>query len=124
MQDEERNSRRTIKVLLADDHTMFRQGLAGVLDGYTSMEVVGQTNNDANCVGHLLFWTSLRTSKPQGILERAKLAREDRTPFDTSLTPSGTQYPAIPSNPEKRKRLRYAGFANPCNTQKQPTAHS
>jgi hypothetical protein len=29
-----------IRVLLADDHTMFRQGLAGVLASYGSMEIV------------------------------------------------------------------------------------
>ena len=47
---EDSDSRRTIKVLLADDHTMFRQGLAGVLDGYAGMEVVGQTTNDEGAV--------------------------------------------------------------------------
>jgi uncharacterized protein YbjT (DUF2867 family) len=35
-----------------------------------------------------------------------------------------TKYGATRSKPEKRNPLRYAGFANPCNTQKQPTAHS
>lgn len=39
-----------IKVLLADDHTMFRQGIAGVLAEYGGMEVVGQTNNDEGAV--------------------------------------------------------------------------
>ena len=29
-----------IRVLLADDHTMFRQGLAGVLASYGSMEII------------------------------------------------------------------------------------
>ena len=29
-----------IRVLLADDHTMFREGLAGVLASYGVMEVV------------------------------------------------------------------------------------
>jgi DNA-binding NarL/FixJ family response regulator len=35
-----------IKVLLADDHTLFRQGLAGLLTSYGGIEVVGETNND------------------------------------------------------------------------------
>src|ERR687884_192029 len=35
-----------IRVLLADDHTMFRQGLAGVLAFYGGMEVVAEAPND------------------------------------------------------------------------------
>jgi DNA-binding NarL/FixJ family response regulator len=35
-----------IRVLLADDHTMFRQGLAGILAAYGGMEVVGEVPND------------------------------------------------------------------------------
>ncbi|MEJ7815371.1 MAG: hypothetical protein WKF53_09375 [Rubrobacter sp.] len=34
-----------IKVLLADDHTLFRDGLAGLLASYGGMEVVGSTSN-------------------------------------------------------------------------------
>ncbi len=34
-----------ITVLLADDHTMFRDGLARLLDSYGGMEVVGSTSN-------------------------------------------------------------------------------
>jgi DNA-binding NarL/FixJ family response regulator len=37
---------RPIRVLLADDHTMFRQGLAGVLASYGGMEVVAEVPND------------------------------------------------------------------------------
>ncbi len=34
-----------ITVLLADDHTMFREGLAGLLASYGGMRVVGSTPN-------------------------------------------------------------------------------
>jgi DNA-binding NarL/FixJ family response regulator len=36
---------RPIKVLLADDHTMFRQGLASILASYGGMEIVAEVNN-------------------------------------------------------------------------------
>ena len=35
-----------IKVLLVDDHTMFRQGLANILTSYGGMEVVAEVPND------------------------------------------------------------------------------
>jgi hypothetical protein len=35
--------------------------------------------------------------------------------IDTTLTPLGTQYSATQGKPQKRNRLRYAGFASPCN---------
>ena len=35
-----------IKVLLADDHTMFRQGLANILTSYGGMEVAAEVPND------------------------------------------------------------------------------
>lgn len=38
----------TTRVLLADDHTMFREGLAGLLASYGAMEIVGSTTNDAD----------------------------------------------------------------------------
>ena len=37
-------------VLLADDHTMFREGLAGLLSSYGGLEVVGETTNDQGAV--------------------------------------------------------------------------
>jgi len=40
-----------IKVLLADDHTLFREGIAELLISYGDMEVVGQTTNDAGAIG-------------------------------------------------------------------------
>src|ERR687894_437386 len=42
------------------------------------------------------------------------------TNFDTTLTPLRAQRPATLSKPEKEKRLRYAGFANVCNTRQRP----
>jgi len=39
-----------IRVLLADDHTLFRQGLAGLLTSYGGIEVVGETNNDRGAI--------------------------------------------------------------------------
>lgn len=41
---------RPIRILLADDHTMFREGLAIVLAGRRGMEVVGQAQNDEGAV--------------------------------------------------------------------------
>lgn len=37
-------------MLLADDHTMFREGLAGLLTTYGGLEVVGETTNDGGAV--------------------------------------------------------------------------
>ena len=39
-----------IRVLLADDHTMFRQGLAGILARYGGMEVLAEVPNDADAL--------------------------------------------------------------------------
>jgi DNA-binding NarL/FixJ family response regulator len=39
-----------IRVLLADDHAMFRQGLAGILARYGAMEVVAEVPNDEDAL--------------------------------------------------------------------------
>ncbi len=41
---------RPTTVLLADDHTMFREGLAQLLTSYGGLRVVGETANDAGAV--------------------------------------------------------------------------
>jgi len=46
LQEEEPKANRSIKVLLADDHTLFRQGLAELLTSYENLEVVGEVPND------------------------------------------------------------------------------
>ena len=64
---EGRNASGFIKVLLADDHTMFRQGIARVLDGYAGIEVVGQTTNDAGAV------ELARLTKPDVVLMQVQI---------------------------------------------------
>ena len=48
---ERREANEPIRVLLADDHTMFREGLAGILAAYGGMEVVAEVPNDAEALG-------------------------------------------------------------------------
>jgi DNA-binding NarL/FixJ family response regulator len=45
-----RDENAPIRVLLADDHTMFRQGLAGILASYGVTEVVAEVPNDAEAL--------------------------------------------------------------------------
>lgn len=44
------NTEAPVRVLLADNHTMFRQGLAGLLAAYGDIEVVGEVPNDADAL--------------------------------------------------------------------------
>jgi DNA-binding NarL/FixJ family response regulator len=59
-------------VLLADDHRMFRQGLAGILAAYGAMEVVAQVPNDAE---------ALRLARE---LEPDVVVMQVQTPFERS----------------------------------------
>jgi DNA-binding NarL/FixJ family response regulator len=56
-----------IKVLLADNHTMFREGIASVLVDYASIEVVGQADNDEGAV------ELARLSKPDVVLMQVQM---------------------------------------------------
>ncbi len=67
MQDQNRNAGGTIKILLADDHTMFREGIASVLDGSSGMEVVGQSSNGEGAVG------LARLTKPDVVLMQVQM---------------------------------------------------
>jgi DNA-binding NarL/FixJ family response regulator len=48
--DDTPETTRQIRVLLADDHTMFRQGLAGILASYGGVEVLGEVPNDQDAL--------------------------------------------------------------------------
>ena len=72
MQD--RDAESPVRVLLADDHTMFRQGLANVLGAYSGIEVVAETNNDEGAVALALeHKPDVVVMQAQVPLERAKL---------------------------------------------------
>ncbi len=47
---EDTDTNAPIRVLLADDHTMFRQGLASILASYGAMEVVAEVPNDEDAL--------------------------------------------------------------------------
>ena len=86
MQDEGRNNvGNTIRVLLADDHTMFREGIASVLDGYAGMEVVGQSTNDEGAV------ELARLTKPDVVLMQVQMpiprARENLLRMRSEVDP-------------------------------------
>ena len=47
---EELSGKGAIKVVLADDRTLFRKGLAGLLASYGGIELAGQTENDQEAI--------------------------------------------------------------------------
>jgi two-component system nitrate/nitrite response regulator NarL len=47
---ENENANGPIRVLLADDHAMFREGLAGILASYGGLEVMAEVPNDAEAL--------------------------------------------------------------------------
>ena len=63
---------RPTTVLLADDHTMFREGLAQLLTSYGGLEVVGETSNDAGAVD------LAREVKPDVVIMQVQM------PFETA----------------------------------------
>jgi DNA-binding NarL/FixJ family response regulator len=61
---------RPTRVLLADDHTMFREGLARLLTSYGGLEVVGETTNDDGAVA------LAREKKPDVVIMQAQMPFE------------------------------------------------
>jgi len=74
-------SARPIRVLLADDHTMFTQGLAGVLASYGGIEVVAQTTNEDGALtlarrvvpDVVIMQVQLPFEKAKDVLERMRM---------------------------------------------------
>ena len=60
----------TIRALLADDHTMFRQGLATLLASYEGVEVVVETANDEGAV------TLAQKNKPDVVIMEVQMPFE------------------------------------------------
>jgi DNA-binding NarL/FixJ family response regulator len=60
----------TIRALLADDHTMFRQGLATLLASYEGVEVVAETTNDEGTV------TLAQENKPDVVIMEVQMPPE------------------------------------------------
>jgi DNA-binding NarL/FixJ family response regulator len=56
-----------IKVLLADNHTLFREAIASVLADYDGIEVVGQTDNDEGAI------ELARLTKPDVVLMQVQM---------------------------------------------------
>jgi DNA-binding NarL/FixJ family response regulator len=61
---------RLTTVLLADDHTMFREGLAALLSSYGGLEVVGETTNDQGAVA------LARQTKPDVVIMQVQMPFE------------------------------------------------
>jgi DNA-binding NarL/FixJ family response regulator len=64
------NAGNPVRVLLADDHTMFREGLAKVLTAYGGIEVVAETANDERAVA------LAREKKPDVVVIQVQLPFE------------------------------------------------
>ena len=86
-----------IKVLLADDHTMFRQGLAGVLASYGGMEVIAEVPNDADAL------KLARELSPDVVIMQVQL------PFDRAVE----TLKAMRSFPEPPKVIIVTMFESP-----------
>ena len=66
---------RATTVLLADDHTMFREGMAKLLTAYGGLEVVGETANDDGAVA------LARETKPDVVVMEARVPFEEAAGF-------------------------------------------
>ena len=66
---------RATTVLLADDHTMFREGMAKLLTAYGGLEVVGETANDDGALA------LARETRPDVVIMEARMPFEEAAGF-------------------------------------------
>jgi len=66
---------RATTVLLADDHTMFREGMAKLLTAYGGLEVVGETANDDGALA------LARETRPDVVIMEARMPLEEAAGF-------------------------------------------
>jgi DNA-binding NarL/FixJ family response regulator len=67
---ERRDENAPIRVLLADDHALFREGLAGILTAYGNMEVVAEVPNDKEAL------TLARELRPDAVVMQVQVPFE------------------------------------------------
>ncbi len=70
MAGEDTEANGPVRVLLADDHTMFRQGLAGILAAYGGMEAVAEVPNDEEAL------TLARELRPDAVVMQVQVPFE------------------------------------------------
>ena len=66
---------RATTVLLADDHTMFREGMAKLLTAYGGLEIVGETANDDGALA------LARETRPDVVIMEARMPVEEAAGF-------------------------------------------
>jgi DNA-binding NarL/FixJ family response regulator len=74
-EEEQTKTSLPIRVLLADDHTLFRQGLAGLLASYGDLEIVSEVPNDQEAL------KLAQEEKPDVVVMQVQM------PFDRSKEP-------------------------------------
>jgi len=83
-----------IRVLLADDHTIFREGLASILASYGGLEVVAEVPNDAEAIRLLATaapsWTEIMGKITRAVgcapRERSEMREARERPFGNLMT--------------------------------------
>ena len=93
------------RVLLADDHTMFREGLAGLLASYGGLEVVAEVPNDEQAV------ELARRHRPDVVIMQVQMPFERSTESLEQDTPDNAPQPKGGHRHHVRRPPRHARAA-------------